>query len=104
MHIKMKTPTIQTMALAIALLIAGAAGSSPLFANSINGSTPGSSTTTVRVAHHYEFRNGQYVWIPTYYGQAPNSKSPFTRPHWMSPGYVRGQTGYQAGHWSTQVQ
>jgi hypothetical protein len=103
MHMKKKT--IQAMALAITLLIAGVAGAGPLFANSINGSTPGSSTTTVRVAHHYEFRNGQYVWVPTYYGQAPNSKSPFTRPHWMSPGYVRGQAGYRSeGHWSTQVQ
>jgi hypothetical protein len=101
----MKQITIRITALAFAAIISGLAGTSHLLADpSTNGSTAGSSTTTVRVAHHYEYRNGQYVWIPTYYGQAPNSKSPYTRPHWVSPGNVRGQTGTQSGHWSTQKQ
>jgi len=99
----MKTTLTKNIAIAALVILTGLATISPLSANSINGSTPGSSTTRVRVAHHYEYRNGAYVWIPTYYGQALNSKDPFARPYWIAPGYVSHMSGSYQGHWSSET-
>jgi hypothetical protein len=60
-----------------------------------------SDTTLVKVPEHFEFRRGQYVDVPSYSAQAPNSTDPTLKPYWVGPGYVRHEDGYQTGHWST---
>jgi hypothetical protein len=60
-------------------------------------------TVTVWVGGHYEYQNEKYVWVPAHDAKAPKSSEPYCTPHWVPPGYVRGESGYQPGHWSTET-
>jgi hypothetical protein len=60
-------------------------------------------TVTVWVGGHYEYQDEKYVWIAGHYAKAPKSREPYCAPHWVPPGYVQGQNGYQPGHWSTEA-
>src|SRR5271154_698988 len=46
-------------------------------------SNGGSPTVTVLVPHHYRFENGKYVWIPSYYAEAPLPLNKYSAVFWM---------------------
>jgi hypothetical protein len=57
------------------------------------GANGGASTVTVGVPHHYSFRNGQWVWIPTYQAEAPLPKDTYSAAYWIP------RSNSTAGHW-----
>ena len=56
-------------------------------------------TIRVMVYKHEEYQNGKYVWVPSYTANAPRPPAD-AKVYWVPPGYVRGEDGYQPGHWS----
>ncbi len=52
---------------------------------------------------HNEYHDGKYTYIPTHTAEAPRPTDSNTQVYWVAPGYVRGQSGYQSGHWSTEA-
>jgi len=58
-------------------------------------------TMRVMVYKHEEYQNGKYVWVPSFTADAPRPQVADAKVYWVPPGYVRGQDGYQPGHWST---
>ncbi len=57
----------------------------------------GASTVTVEVPHHYSFRNGQYVWVPSYKTEAPLPQDKYAAASWVSG------SSSSSGHWATEL-
>jgi hypothetical protein len=60
-------------------------------------SNGGASTITVEVPHHYSFRDGQYVWVPSYKAEAPLPQDKYAAAYWVT------RTTTASGHWARQA-